>query len=934
MRLRADVASRRGWPWASLRAPAARLLIAVLLAAIALLEVAPAARAEVPVGSIVPVGAAGLPAGWLPADGAAVSRTTYADLFAVIGTTYGAGDGTTTFNVPDLRQRFPIGRGTSLPTIGVTGGTFDHAPTIASHSHGITSAGSHSHAATSPAHSIAHTHSFAGHGHGLGSLSIAGVGDHQHPLPFSAGGSEVDVAGLDGWMWHNAVGLSTSTDGSHTHGWTGQIGATGSGVNGDGAVTSSGSSTGLSATWSGTTSTDAAHAHGGTTGAAAGTTTAANHAFLATTMAIKATAATTTPCGTIWWTAAAASASSALPADGATVSRSTESYLFSCLSTTFGAGDGSTNYALPDLRGRSAIGVGGASGASTLGATGGSLDHTHTVGAHAHAISSEPGGTHTANHQHTMAHTVSLPGHLHGTGTAAVAAGGAHSHAIAMLMGGSQWNNGGNAGYLWHNAWGSTTGNAGAHSHGVSGTIGNTGGSSGDAAITSSAPSAGSTGIEPVTTTTSAAHDHGGATTTTTGSTDTANAPYSTIRTELQRSAATDVAVGTIVAYPASTTPPGWLVADGAAVNRTVYASLFARIGITYGPGNGSTTFNLPDLRDSIPVSRAVAGTASTLGARAGSLSHTHVASHNHGSSSQPDHTHDVPIHDHSMAHTHTVAGHRHGLGTLAVAAVGDHSHSIPLQIGGSRFDAGGTSGYMWHNAWGLMSEPAGAHSHAVTGRFGAAGVDGDATMTSGASSAARTGTVAATTASPAGAHSHAINTAAPSTAAASTAPYGVVSFLIRASDPTVVSASPPTVAQGRRGIVIRFTGTDFQTGATVSVSGGGVTASSPSVVSATTIDATIDVAGAAALGARTVTVTNPDGSTGSGAVLTIVAPSISMTMSTLGYADAGRDSTAPLALDFGTILPGIVREIGPASSGQAFAGPAIQLDWTSDTDI
>jgi microcystin-dependent protein len=52
------------------------------------------------------------PSGWLTCDGAAVNRTTYAALFAVIGTTYGAGNGTTTFNLPDMRGRAPIGVGT------------------------------------------------------------------------------------------------------------------------------------------------------------------------------------------------------------------------------------------------------------------------------------------------------------------------------------------------------------------------------------------------------------------------------------------------------------------------------------------------------------------------------------------------------------------------------------------------------------------------------------------------------------------------------------------------------------------------------------------------------------------------------------------------------------------------------------------------------
>ena len=52
------------------------------------------------------------PDGWLLCNGQAVSRTTYSKLFNVIGTTYGEGDGSTTFNVPDLRGRTPVGVGT------------------------------------------------------------------------------------------------------------------------------------------------------------------------------------------------------------------------------------------------------------------------------------------------------------------------------------------------------------------------------------------------------------------------------------------------------------------------------------------------------------------------------------------------------------------------------------------------------------------------------------------------------------------------------------------------------------------------------------------------------------------------------------------------------------------------------------------------------
>jgi hypothetical protein len=65
-----------------------------------------------PVGMISPFAGAAAPNGWLMCDGAAVSRTTYATLFALISTTYGTGDGSTTFNVPDLRGRVAVGKGT------------------------------------------------------------------------------------------------------------------------------------------------------------------------------------------------------------------------------------------------------------------------------------------------------------------------------------------------------------------------------------------------------------------------------------------------------------------------------------------------------------------------------------------------------------------------------------------------------------------------------------------------------------------------------------------------------------------------------------------------------------------------------------------------------------------------------------------------------
>ena len=67
--------------------------------------------ADTPLGTINAFGGSVAPDGWLMCQGQAVSRTTYADLFAVVGTAFGAGDGSTTFNIPDLRGEFLRGAG-------------------------------------------------------------------------------------------------------------------------------------------------------------------------------------------------------------------------------------------------------------------------------------------------------------------------------------------------------------------------------------------------------------------------------------------------------------------------------------------------------------------------------------------------------------------------------------------------------------------------------------------------------------------------------------------------------------------------------------------------------------------------------------------------------------------------------------------------------
>ena len=75
----------------------------------------------IPTATIVPWSSASVPSGFLECNGQAVSRTTYADLFAIVSTTYGTGDGSTTFNVPDLQDNVAVGKSNNK-ALASTGG--------------------------------------------------------------------------------------------------------------------------------------------------------------------------------------------------------------------------------------------------------------------------------------------------------------------------------------------------------------------------------------------------------------------------------------------------------------------------------------------------------------------------------------------------------------------------------------------------------------------------------------------------------------------------------------------------------------------------------------------------------------------------------------------------------------------------------------------
>ncbi|TXH13743.1 MAG: hypothetical protein E6R03_10750 [Hyphomicrobiaceae bacterium] len=135
------------------------------------------------------------------------------------------------------------------------------------------------------------------------------------------------------------------------------------------------------------------------------------------------------------------------------------------------------------------------------------------------------------------------------------------------------------------------------------------------------------------------------------------------------------VPVGSILDYSGGSLPEGYLFCDGTAISRSTYSDLFAAIGTVYGPGNGSTTFNLPDYRGRVAAGKDNMGgtaanrlttiTGTTLGATGGAETHTLI-------------TGEIPTHNHTLTdpgHTHTTtatgAGQGHGASSPVVVEYG-----------------------------------------------------------------------------------------------------------------------------------------------------------------------------------------------------------------------------------------------------------------------
>lgn len=239
---------------------------------------------------------------WQLCDGSAISRTTFATLFARLGTAHGAGDGSTTFNVPDLRGQFVVGvgQGSGLTNraLGANGG--EESVTLSA-----TQMPSHTHSGTTDSGGVAHTHSVSGTsgsggGHSHSGTTASGGASHTHGVSGTTGGqsanhshylslnsSEVNQGGYRiNWLSDADDGgsglmMGRSTDGvaygNHSHTTSGY---TGGANNGSGAyqdhthslsTTSDPTTASHTHTFTTSTATDHTHTFSATSGAASAT---------------------------------------------------------------------------------------------------------------------------------------------------------------------------------------------------------------------------------------------------------------------------------------------------------------------------------------------------------------------------------------------------------------------------------------------------------------------------------------------------------------------------------------------------------------------------------------------------------------------------------------------------------------------------------------
>lgn len=241
---------------------------------------------------------------------------------------------------------------------------------------------------------------------------------------------------------------------------------------------------------------------------------------------------------------------------------------------------------------------------------------------------------------------------------------------------------------------------------------------------------------------------------------------------------------GITAPFAGSVEPTGWLFCYGQAVSRSTYSKLFTAIGTTFGIGDGSTTFNLPDCRGRViagkdnmggsAASRLTVGvsgiTGTTLGAAGGGESYTPAGTN--GGSQSIAHTHTGPSHTHTMAHTHTGPSHTHGIAhvhawlravdggatyqgyslinansataSISTSVTGDtgqaFSESNAFTTGAGNTPIGMSNFQRYYYTTGVLDGPSGTGSSAVSGAGGTGNTGAASSSTTSSSGTGATG--------------------------------------------------------------------------------------------------------------------------------------------------------------------------------------------------
>jgi len=685
-------------------------------------------------GRILPYGGTTPPEGYLMCDGEAYSREEYSELFEVIGTTFGSGDGSTTFNVPDLRGRTSIGANASH-LMGTTGGEESHTLTVdemPSHYHAGTTAG---YSGNPPAT-------------GSGTYSYPSTVCYQERNP----SDRRSTASAGGGQAHNNMQPYQVVNYIIC---TGKVGY--AGIKGDKGDKGDTGSTGAAAGFGTPTATvDSNTGTPSVTVTASGPDTAKVFEFEFENIKgdkgepLEVDHFVPVAAGLIYPYAGSTAPTGYLMCDGSAVSRITYADLFEAIGTTYGAGDGSTTFNVPDLRGRIPL---GSSSDYALGSTGGAAEVTLTkeqsgLPSHGHGFTqptvnggkTTTGGGGAHGHQHRGYYNTSWDGTVgrqcmsryyqndeatDSSGVIISVSNHTHeqvAHTHSVSGGAVSNNNGANASQAHTNLQPYTATNyiisTGFEYGGLQGTAAGFGTPTAtidsnvgtpSVTVTATGPDTakifefefenmkGETGAQGTAagfgTPTATVDNHSGTpsvTVTATGP-DTAKVfdfEFSNLKGEpFTIEDTVEISAGIIHPFAGSVAPDGYLMCDGAAVSRTEYAELFIAIGTTYGAGDGSTTFNVPDLRAKVPIG---SNTSYALGATGGEAEHVLLESE------MPSHVHEAAFDWASGGGSSKTQGEPWAINMTSGAGDGVGTWPFGSDTGATRF--GWTGGSQAHN--------------------------------------------------------------------------------------------------------------------------------------------------------------------------------------------------------------------------------------------